>query len=515
MNKHIMGLVEWSIHINNGYWKPRKFDLLIIEFLQYALQGKCSRIMMSVPPRHGKSTLISRNFTSYFLSHFPEEQVILTSNTQYLASEFGREIKDIITAYGDLAPIPVKLSGDSKAKNKFHIDNHRGQMIATGSGGTILGFGAGLFVIDDPIKDVEDARSITIQRRLQRWFHGTAMSRLEKRSNGLPPIMVVIAQRLHIGDLQGIIKRNNNNIINGKEALQKLRNGEHIPENTWININLEAICTHPEEDLLGRKEGEALWPQQINTEQLLERKQEIGTYLFNCMYQGVPRIPEGNMFKRYMFYNDDDQPLYWKHPNDIPAELPLARYFDTAASGPTGDETAGFAGCYDGTNLYFTDIHVGHYWPQELSNAIITTLLADHYRAYSEKHQTDTTGHTYRFSSYTSRIEQEGGSQTKALISDIAREPDILENNIEVRADKLMRANSNKKEGKADRARTLASMAALGHIYFSTEIPRKLVEDSIEQLIDFTGEDGKADDRVDAMSGLARYFKREERTQTL
>lgn len=508
MNKHIMGLLEWSIYINNGYWKPRKFDLLIIEFLQYAMQGKCSKIMISVPPRHGKSTLISKNFTSYFLSHFPEEQVILTSHTQYLASEFGREIKDIITLYGDKAPIPVQLSTDSKAKNKFHIQNHRGQMIATGSSGTILGFGAGLFVIDDPIKDVEDARSITIQRRLQRWFHGTAMSRLEKRSNGLPPIMVIIAQRLHIGDLQGIIKRKNNNILSGKEALTKLRNGEHIPENTWININLEAICTNPEEDLLGRKEGEALWPQQINTEQLLERKQEIGTYLFNCMYQGVPRIPEGNMFKRYMFYNDDDQPLYWKHPNDIPAEIPACRYFDTAASGPEGDETAGYFGAFDGTNLYITDINVGHYWPQELSNTIITTLSTDDMRVHTEKHPTNDS--IYKYSSYTCRIEQEGGSQTKVLISDIAREPVILDNNIEVRADKLL-STSGKKEGKADRARILASMAALGHVYFSTDLPRKLVEDTIEQLIDFTGEDGKADDRVDAMSGLARHFKREER----
>ena len=514
MTKHLLGLVEWSIHINNGYWKPRKFDLILIEFLQYALQGKCSKIMISVPPRHGKSTLISKNFTSYFLSHFPEEQVILTSNTQYLASEFGREVKDIITQYGHLAPENVTISSDSKAKNKFHIDNHKGQMIATGSSGTILGFGAGLFVIDDPIKDVEDARSITIQRRLQRWFHGTAMSRLEKRTNGLPPIMVIIAQRLHIGDLQGIIKRNNPKIINGKEALKKLRNHETIPENTWININLEAICTHPEEDLLGRKEGQALWPEQINEKQLQERKEEIGNYLFNCMYQGIPRVPEGNMFKRYMFYNDDDQPLYWKQPEEIPRPLPYARYWDSAASGPEGDETAGFAGCFDGTNLYFTNIHVGHYWPHELSNAIITTSLADKLRTYNEK--IGISGHEkYRYDSYISRIEQEGGSHTKVLISDISRDPDILENNIQVRADKLIKAGSNRKEGKADRARTLANLAALGHIYFSTEIPRKLVEDSIEQLIDFTGEDGKQDDRVDAMSGLARHFMREERTHTL
>ena len=75
VNAHgTMGLGRWSIYINNGFWKPRDFDVLIIELLQYALQGRVSGILLGVPSRHGKSTLISKNFCSYFLSYFPNEQ---------------------------------------------------------------------------------------------------------------------------------------------------------------------------------------------------------------------------------------------------------------------------------------------------------------------------------------------------------------------------------------------------------------------------------------------------------
>ena len=82
------GIGEWSILINNGYWRPRKHDILIIELLQYALQGKVSKILLGVPSRHGKSTLISKNFASYFLAHFPNDKVILTAYSQIIKGYF-------------------------------------------------------------------------------------------------------------------------------------------------------------------------------------------------------------------------------------------------------------------------------------------------------------------------------------------------------------------------------------------------------------------------------------------
>ena len=129
------GIGEWSILINNGYWKPRNFDVLMIELLGYALQGKVSKILLGVPSRHGKSTLISKNFASYFLAHYPNDKVILTAYSQGLASEFGGQVKDVLNYYGGISPYNVSLSTDSKAKNKFNLNHpYRGQMLATGAG---------------------------------------------------------------------------------------------------------------------------------------------------------------------------------------------------------------------------------------------------------------------------------------------------------------------------------------------------------------------------------------------
>ena len=258
------GIGGWSVLVNEGNWKPREFDLVIIELLQYALQGKVSNLMISLPPRHGKSTLISRNFASYFLAHYPYDNIILSSYTQGLASEFGGEVKDIINQYGQYSPYNVSIKRDSHAKNKFHIDTYGGRMLSVGAKGGIVGFGAGLFIIDDPVK-AEEIDSINTQRKLERWFYRTARSRLEKRHNGLPPIMVIIAQRLHLNDLHGIItKTQPDNILPASEALDILRGGGSLPESMWVDLNIPSICTKPEEDILGRAEGEALWPEQIN-----------------------------------------------------------------------------------------------------------------------------------------------------------------------------------------------------------------------------------------------------------
>ena len=269
------GIGEWSILINNGYWKPRKHDILIIELLQYALQGKVSKILLGVPSRHGKSTLISKNFASYFLAHFPNDKVILTAYSQGLASEFGGHVKDVLNYYGGLSPYNVSLSTDSKAKNKFKLNHpYRGQMLAVGAGGSILGFGAGLFIVDDPLKNISDAESKIKQQRLTDWFGATAKTRLEKRADGKPPIMLVIAQRLHLKDLHGII-RETEPTIDAHTGMEILRNGGEIDPNTWLDLNIPAICDS-HNDILGRQIGEVLWEEQRSYDWLMAEKQSMG-----------------------------------------------------------------------------------------------------------------------------------------------------------------------------------------------------------------------------------------------
>ena len=494
MTKYL-GLGEWSIIVNEGRWKPRPFDAILIEFLQYAMQGKVCNLMISLPPRHGKSTLISQNFASYFLSHFPRENVILSSNTQSLASEFGGEAKDIIQEYGKKwSPYQVSIKSDSHAKNKFHISEpYKGRMLSVGSRGGIVGFGAGLFIIDDPIK-AEEVDSITTQRKLEKWFYRTARSRLEKRSNGLPPIMVIIAQRLHVNDLQGIIKKTQpQNVMDAREALNTLRGGGTLPQQIWVDINFPALCINPETDLLGREQGQALWPEQISKETLQAYKESMGTLMFNTIYQGVPRVDEGQMFKRRWFYDEHDNLTCTIPENRIPLDFDYLRYFDTATGGPYGDETCGALTTYDGTDMYILHLHTNHYWPNELTNALLEQVLTDQEQIEYE-----------RGNPYMVKIEKEGGSHTGAYISDLQHTDEIIDNEVILRADKV-----HKLGPKRNRATQLAVMAEFGHIYFSESIPYEDIVETVEQIIDFTGEDGKADDRVDALGGSARHWKRE------
>ena len=109
-------LSSWSYEINNGLWTPRKFDAYIIRLIdKYAIkEDKVNKILLSVPSRHGKSTLISKNLTSYFLTHYPEDKVILTAYSQALASQFGGQVKDIINYYGQESEYKVKKANAKK-----------------------------------------------------------------------------------------------------------------------------------------------------------------------------------------------------------------------------------------------------------------------------------------------------------------------------------------------------------------------------------------------------------------
>ena len=476
----VLGLGRWSIYINNGYWQPRDFDVLIIELLQYALQGRVSKILLGVPSRHGKSTLISKNFASYFLAHFPNDKVILTAYSQGLASEFGGQVKDVLNYYGNLSPYKVSLSTDSKAKNKFKLNHpYHGQMLAVGAGGSILGFGAGLFIVDDPIKNVADAESKVKQQRLADWFGGTAKTRLERRSNGLPPIMLVIAQRLHLKDLHGII-RETEPTIDAKTGLQILRSGGTIDPNTWIDLNIPAICDSPD-DLLGREIGEALWPAQRSTEWLMAERKAMGSYLFNAIYQGQPVERDGNIFKREWFMDDRTHYIYNQiNRDELPSDLPMMRYWDFAASGKDGDQTSGLLTGYDGENLYFIDLVHGNWSSNEVLKRFKKTAHRD--------------GRGVLI-----KIEQEPGSGSKLLISRFRNEKDLRKYHI--RADKVhLKKNV--------RSFDLEAIAEDHRCYF---VRADWNIDLIDQLVSFTGKEGASDDMVDTATGSARHWLRPKR----
>ena len=364
----------------------------------------------------------------------------------------------------------------------YDLDNHLDYVFEKWERpGELTGVGQRMhYLLGDPIKNVADADSETKQNNLREWFNGVVRSRLEKRTNGRPPIIIVIAQRLHLKDLHGIIKESSP-YIDGMEAFNILDNGGTIPFNTWVDLNIPAICTDPTNDILGRKPGEVLWPYQRDYDWLMNEKKEIGSYLFNAIYQGRPQERDGNIFRREWFMNTDTNEIYRQlGPDEYPYDLPHMRYWDFGASGKKGDATSGALTGWDGTNLYIQNINSGKYTASQVLNTFETTALKDG-------------------TSVKIRIEQEPGAGSKLLINQFRRNPTFKHYNI--RGDKV-------KLKKNVRSFNLEALAEAGRIYW---LGGEWNIDIIDHLVSFTGQDGKPDDITDSLTGSCNIWRRPKR----
>jgi len=234
------------------------------------------RLLVSFPPRHGKSHLISRWTPPWFLGNWPNKNVILATHTAEFAEEWGRGDRDILDEFGDR--IGISLKGDSKAANRWNT-TQGGGMVATGVGGVLVGRGAHLLLVDDPIKDDEQATSVVMRNKIWNWWRGTAYNRLEPGA-----AVIVVMTRWHEDDLVGRLLKD------------QLAGGEQ-----WRYIRLPALCEQPAdpvEQRLGRALGDPLWPARFDKDALLRIKRGSGSYFWNALYQQRPAPLEGGIFNR-------------------------------------------------------------------------------------------------------------------------------------------------------------------------------------------------------------------------
>lgn len=223
-----------------------------------------------MPPRHGKSELISRYFPAWYLGNFPDRRVMLTSYEAQFASGWGRRAREVLEEYGP-GVFGVDVRADSSAANRWDLVGHEGGMITAGVGGPITGRGADLLIIDDPIKNREEALSSVYRERHWEWWRSTARTRLQPGG-----AVVLVMTRWHEDDLAGRLLAE--------------------PGDRWREIRLPALAWGPDE--LGREEGEALWPSQYDAADLAEIAEESGSYWWEAMYQQRPSPSEGGILER-------------------------------------------------------------------------------------------------------------------------------------------------------------------------------------------------------------------------
>lgn len=264
-------------------------------FLTDVLEKRSPRLIICMPPRHGKSELVSRKFPAFSLGVCPDLEIISTSYSASLATKFNRAVQGIIDSkpFHEVFP-KTALAGSrfalrtdakvSRTTEDFGIVCHRGSYRSCGVGGGITGMGADIAIIDDPFKDRQEANSPTIREGVWDWYTSTLYTRLSQGGG-----VIVMCTRWHVDDLIG-------RLIDAQDYGDK-----------WRIVNFPAIAEHDESF---RKEGEALHPERFNLAALQQRRRAVGERDWASLYQQRPIPDGGTLFKRewIKYYMPDDLP---------------------------------------------------------------------------------------------------------------------------------------------------------------------------------------------------------------
>jgi predicted phage terminase large subunit-like protein len=273
-------LLRFTEYTNPQYQRAQHHAQIAAK-LEAVERGEIDRLMIFMPPRHGKSELASKRFPAWCLGRNPTRQIIAASYNSDLANDFGRNVRNIVAEpeFGQVFP-GVALAADSQAANRMNT-NHGGAYVAAGVGTAVTGRGAHIALIDDPFKDREEADSERRRNTVWDWYRSTLYTRL------MPGGAIVLIQtRWHEDDLAGRLL-------------------EQEPDQ-WQVLELPAVSDT----------GQALWPEWYDKPALDRIKDTIGPREWSALYQQKPQPDEGTFFRREWFQT-------W-------GKLPALRYYGTS-----------------------------------------------------------------------------------------------------------------------------------------------------------------------------------------
>lgn len=181
--------------VHAGRWKRARHLDLVCRELENIMNGTTKRLMIFMPPRHGKSMTVTETFPSFYLGKNPKKRVIEISYSGDLAQQFGKRNRDKVEEFGPIL-FGHGTSTVQATKTNWNIDNGIGGMISVGIGGSITGYGADLLIVDDPIKNRAEAESLTYRDKLWDEYQSTVSTRLHAGG-----AVIIILTRWHEDDL--------------------------------------------------------------------------------------------------------------------------------------------------------------------------------------------------------------------------------------------------------------------------------------------------------------------------
>ncbi len=338
------------------------FHATYYRLLEAFARGQVRKLIVTMPPQHGKSQGATTMLPAYMLGLNPDLKIAIASYSSSLASKFNRRVQRLIDCsdYTAMFPATTIKHGSRplnyiRTSDEVEIIDHDGSLLSVGREGALTGNRVDCFILDDLYKDAMEANSPLVRDNCLEWYTSVVKTRMHNTSSEL-----IVFTRWHEDDLIGTLCQREE-----YELFESFSQIETLPAHKWLYLNFEAIKSSPPTELDPREMGEALWGERQSVE-LLRQKRALDPLRFECMYQGNPSTREG------LLYGDNFEE-YEFLPTDI---LRRANYTDTADTGDDYLCSVNYVVDREGV-IYVTDV-VYTRESMEVSEPLVAALLRDH-----------------------------------------------------------------------------------------------------------------------------------------
>jgi hypothetical protein len=272
-------LISYTIHTKPDY-KPAAHHHLLAYWLEALERGDITRLMVFLPPQHGKSELVSKRLPAWWMARNPKARIIVASYGETLKVEFGGESRDIYGSEETREIFPDAMLNPGKKAATLWGTTQGGRLLSTTIGGGVTGHGAELFIVDDPVKSREEADSDIVRGKLENWWKAEARTRLSGDAR-----ILFTCTRWHELDLAATVLANS--------------------DEPWHVVSIPAV-SEGADDPLGRPEWEFLWPERFPGWFYVNQYRELGERNWASLYQQRPAPLKGSLYK--WFYTYDELP---------------------------------------------------------------------------------------------------------------------------------------------------------------------------------------------------------------
>lgn len=346
-----LSLLDFTTYTKRDY-EINWHHVIVAEALDRVLAGRCRRLMIFEPPQNGKSEQVSRRFPAYAFGRRPNLRIIACSYSDTLAQDMSRDVQKVMDTpeYRVLFPhsrLAESRDAEKRTQGQFDVVGGVGYYIASGIMGSITGRTADIGIIDDPVKNREEAESEVYRDRVFEQYK----SAFATRQFGSDGAIILCMTRWNEDDLAGRLLR---------------IAAEHPEADQWEVVSLPAIA---EEVDAHRQVGEPLWPAKYPLEELARRRAGLGAYDWAALYQQRPAPSGGGLFQESWFANS--------FVDAAPVNARRARGWDTAGTENDGDWTCGVKIAEANGIFYVEDVRRQQVGPSKVDALIRVTTEAD------------------------------------------------------------------------------------------------------------------------------------------